>query len=244
MYNDNNTYKFTIFKQYPQLVHGVTTRAYLTMTENRQIHEKNVTNFLSIVGIDRWKLILAKQTHSNHIAIVTNTKKNIFEDTDGFITKKKNIVLGIITADCYPVFFYDPKRLVIGILHAGYKGIIERIVVHMLDVLGDMGCIAEDIIVGVGPGIGQCCYNVAKERIDLFNETLQYPNMFIQKNGEYFLDLQYIILQELESHGIPDKNIESANLCTKDNTDKFYSYRAYDNTGKGQFLSYIGLVYS
>ena len=70
-----------------------------------------------------------KQTHSDNIAVIDkfNEKSTTIENCDGLITKKKNVVLTVITADCAPIIFVDEKAGIIGISHKGLKAKLNRI---------------------------------------------------------------------------------------------------------------------
>src|SRR3989338_8538996 len=64
---------------------------------------------------------------------------------------------------------------------------------------------AEDICVGIGPCIGDCCYDVPKERVNAFTGKYSYPNIYQDKGGKYFLDLKKIGLSILLENGVKRK---------------------------------------
>ena len=65
---------------------------------------------------------------------------------DGLITNKKNIALGILTADCAPVFIFDPIKKVIAVAHAGWKGAYKKILIKIIKKLIILGSKKENII--------------------------------------------------------------------------------------------------
>ena len=66
------------------------------------------------------------QLHSNKIFFINKiSKKKLLGD--GLITNIKNIAIGILTADCAPILFYDPKKNIIGAAHVGWKGAYKKI---------------------------------------------------------------------------------------------------------------------
>ena len=84
----------------------------------------------------------------------------------------------------------------------------------------------ENIIVGIGPGIEECCYEVGAEIYELFNnKSNEYADYFIKKSNKYMLDLKGIIKFDLMNKGILEENIEISNLCTMCNMDMFFSHR-------------------
>ena len=61
-------------------------------------------------------LISGYQTHSKNIQVIKEIDKIYFENTDGFITNRKDVVIFTKYADCLPVYIYDPLKEVIGLV--------------------------------------------------------------------------------------------------------------------------------
>jgi len=74
-----------------------------------------------------WPLVTLRQIHSDVIHCVTDLPQQALAG-DGLITQTPAIVLAILTADCLPVILADTKRPAIGVLHAGWRGTMKRIV--------------------------------------------------------------------------------------------------------------------
>ncbi len=153
----------------------------------------------------------------------------------------KNIPLAVLTADCLPILFYDPKKEAIGIAHAGYKGLLNHIIENTV------ACFAsnfksdpKDIVVGTGPSIERDCYEVGVDLIEKFQKEFPgFENIFAEKEKKYFLDLRTIAQQCLVKEGILRENIEFMDICTKCDPN-FYSYRGGDK--EQRFASIISLV--
>ena len=77
--------------------------------------KKNVLKNLELVskkmGCKKESLITLNQTHSNKVIYFENFDdiKNKLE-ADAVICKVKNIAIGVLTADCAPILFYDSKK--------------------------------------------------------------------------------------------------------------------------------------
>lgn len=241
MYKDGYVYKFDIFRN-EKIIHGISTRHFGTMKEKKKINENNLLRFLEALPVERKKFILADQIHSGNIQYISTTQKLLFEGTDGFITKEKDIFMGIRTADCLPVMFYDPIKETAGIVHAGYKGILKDIIANMIDQFMKLESHVSSIKVAISPCINVCCYTVSSERIELFKKKFPFKNMYIQKDGQYYLNLPSIALSILLAKGIKKEHIEIADMCTKDHTNEFYSYRGDSDQTFGQFMSVIGQI--
>ena len=188
------------------------------------------------------KVVCMEQVHGGDIAVVSNNTQEIIHGVDGLITNTKKLSLGVVTADCLPILFFDSKKGVIGVAHAGSKGLLKKIIQNILTQFKTKFQSApKDIMVSIGPSIEKDCYEVGKEMIDSFQQT--YPTFtgkYDDKAGKYYLDLRNIALQSLIKEGILEEHIEIASDCTKCSTEIYYSYRGGDKTGR--FVSVISLV--
>ena len=129
------------------------------------------------------------------------------------VTNKPNIGLGILTADCQPVFFADPHSRIIGAAHAGWKGTLSGILEATIGSMIKLGATRENIHAVIGPSISQKAYEVGSEFVELFIEKSIENNKFFksQKNGKFLFDLNGISLERLVKAGV---KAESVNRCT------------------------------
>ena len=125
-----------------------------------------------ILNTDR--IYLGRQIHSANIRIVEGKEEEVFfDDTDGLITFKRGIALGVLVADCFPVLFEGEDF--VAILHCGYKGIRNGIIEKFFKLLKEMKVEYKNISSLIGPGI---C------------------------GKHYWIDLKRIILGKLELEGV------------------------------------------
>ena len=203
-------------------------------------------------GIDYNKIIRPYQTHTDNIKCVNNDVDsiNIFQkeywEVDGLLTNKKEVILSLGYADCIPLFFYDPVKKVIGNIHSGWKGTLQKIgqkaVYKMIDVYG---CNPDDIICCIGPSIRKCHFEVEKDVYTLFYNEFLYTNKIediIQdaSNGKYYIDTVLINKIILEEAGLKKENIIDSGICTACNYDIMHSYRVKGNMA-GRNRAIIGL---
>jgi YfiH family protein len=109
--------------------------------------------FLHKLGLFPDNLVMVKQVHGSTIVVAERPDPELLEiPADGLITKIPGLVLGIRTADCVPVFFWDPVRKVAGIVHAGWKGVKDGIIAQMLKIFEKKcGTKMGDLRVAIGP---------------------------------------------------------------------------------------------
>ena len=248
-------YRFKHFKDYPHLMHVVSTKsstlpysfslALHTGEDEESIiqNRKNLANQLYTNA--ELHFIVANQTHSDNIQHIREEKtkgwKNIsdaIESCDAFITNLPNVVLSILTADCVPILLYDKKNHAIAAIHAGWKGtkseITKKTVQRMEDTFGSN---PNDIIAGIAPSIGKCCYEVGE---DVAKHFFHIPQSYTQINTKYMLALPDINKKQLLKAGLQEQNIEMSNICTSCDTNRFFSYRK-EKGCSGRFMSMIAL---
>lgn len=237
----NEKYQFQNFLTYKNIAYGVSSKASGSMKKDQEVVDRDaLSQFAKSLGITE-TIVGMKQIHSGTVQLVENSSELRFPDTDALITDKKNLPLVVLTADCLPVMFYDPEREVIGVAHAGYKGLLNHILENSIRrFISDFGSDPKDIIVGIGPSIEQDCYEVGEERIEEFqNVFVSFENIFREQTGKFYLDLREIAKQCLIKEGILEKHIEVMDICTKCDSN-FYSYRRGDKNER--FASIISLV--
>jgi len=189
--------------------------------------------------------IVANQTHSDNIYIITqkttkgwNSLDNTIQDCDALITNVPNVVLCILTADCVPILLYDRKNNVIAAVHAGWKGTKAQIVSKTIKKMQALyASDVDEIIAGIAPSIGKCCYQVGEDVAKYFFDT---PQSYKKVNHKYMLDLPYINKEQLLRCGIKESHIEMSNICTSCKVERFFSFRK-EKGCSGRFMSMIVL---
>ena len=211
---------------------------------------KNYQILCGELGINVEDLVLSHQTHTNNVKIVDETHRGTgvfapsFSDVDGLITNVPGLVLVTQYADCVPLVFYDKAKRVVATSHAGWRGTVQEIGKEtVLKMAAEFGSNQSDIMVGIGPSIGSCCYEVDDPVYNEFKK-LSYLNLdeiFIKKqNGKYMLNLWLANRRILENAGIDPKNICVTDLCTCCNSHIFHSHRATGGN-RGNLAAIIAL---
>jgi len=233
---------FSSFSKFPHLVHAISTRHFGSIKQKGIVFSKNLSAFISSVDSPLKDVVFTRQVHGKDVQFVTEVPKDIIEGADGLLTDRKGFFIGMATADCLPIIFYDQKKEIIAVIHAGYKGILQGIIEETIGKFSEQGSDNKDIFVGIGPGIGVCCYNVPEERIEMFREKYDFENMFEKRDGAYFLNLAIIAQSILINMDIPSEHIEILPLCTKDNRARLFSFRGDSEETFGEFATIIGML--
>jgi YfiH family protein len=256
-----NIFKFDIFEPFHEVKHYISTRKGGTsqspydglnlgfgtddcasnVLENRYLLAESI-------GIPMDWFVFPRQTHSanivrvdaSHLGLGTKEKESAIADTDALITNCKHIFLNIQVADCVPLLLFDPVVGAIAAIHAGWKGTVANITAKtILTMSHEFGTIPENIVAGIGPSIGACCYEIGKEVVQAFDPNVS-DKIFIAKNGSTHLDLWKANQLQLIGVGVKQENIEISGLCTKCNHHLFFSSRQ-GNGNTGRFVAGIML---
>ena len=248
-------YRFSSFEDHPECIHTVTTKRSLEpyvfslalhTGEDAETIVDNRKKLSSLLEEDsKLHFVVANQTHSDRIEIISKSEtkgwqgvEDAVSNCDALITKQKGVMLTILTADCVPVLLYDKNKEVIAAIHAGWKGTKAKIVAKTLQKMIEVyGCDPKEIIAGVAPAIGRCCYEVGE---DVAKHFFSEPRSFDVRGEKYMLDLPLINKKQLLDSGLLEEHIEMSGICTACEVDKFFSYRKEQGCS-GRFMSMIGL---
>lgn len=231
---------------------GVSEGAYSTMNlsftrgDDEESVRENFRRFSESIGVSVDSLVLSDQIHETKVIPVTvaNTDHPL-QGVDGLMTDKPGVTLTTFYADCVPLFFLDPKNKVIALSHAGWRGTVKGMAsVTVEAMMTHYECDPNDILVGIGPSIQQCCYEVSEEVINEFENQLNrdiIDEIATRKaNGRYMLNLQEANKRILLLSGIREENITISDLCTKCHSEDFFSHRVM-GTNRGSLAAMLAL---
>ena len=158
------------------------------------------------------------------------TRERGYTDIDGLLTDEPGVVLCTQYADCVPLFFVDPVRKVVATSHAGWKGTAARIGRITVDRMArDYGCRPEDILAGIGPSIGACCFEVDEPVASVFAAMGEGAGCIRERGaGKYDVDIE-------------PEHISVAGLCTRCHPDIFWSHRAAGAL-RGSLAAFIAIA--
>ncbi len=198
---------------------------------NKNLSSQNILfRILNEHNLDNKLLTSVNQIHSDKVLVINKSENH--GEADGLITSSKNnLILLIKTADCVPIFIYDSNIGNYGIVHAGWRGVKQQIHLKAIDKFIDLGSDINNLNFVMGPSIKSCCYEVGKEMIDYFGDSI------IKNNGSLFLDLNKSISADLENRRIKEDKIKIDNMCTYEHSN-LHSYRR-DKEKAGRMLSFI-----
>mgnify|MGYP000597818431 CR=1 FL=1 len=179
-----------------------------------------------------------KQVHGNDVAIIDSFSNKVVI-ADAAITKKKNIALAIMTADCLPILLSSKKGNEIAAIHAGWRPLVKNIISHTVN---NMSAVSKDIVAWLGPCIGADVFEVGEEvKAQFVQQSPTYEQAFIlqetisdnveqHEKRKYLANLSLIAKLQLNQLGIFD--INELPHCTFSRNQEYYSYRRDGQTGR------------
>ena len=207
----------------------------LSNGDERKIVFKNRELVLKELKLNKKKLIILNQTHSSKVIKINKNNLNKKNNADGMITSLENVVLGVLTADCAPIFIYDNKKKIICCLHSGWKGTLSNISKNAIRLFDKHNTKNTDLVAIIGPCLGAKNYEVDKDfKKEFIKKDLEYDKFFRYKNkNKYFFNLRGVINFQLKNLGL--KKIYNVNIDTYNNESLFFSHRR--STHKGELSS-------
>lgn len=236
---------------------GVSTNEFeslnlgLNTNDSRENVLENFRRISEALGIDFNNMVFSNQVHECRIKPVDENdrgkgivRKSDITGYDGLVTDKKGVALVTFYADCVPLFFLDPVKKVIALSHSGWRGTVKEIAKETIKTMNEKyGSMPHDVEVAIGPSIGSCCFEVGSDVYIEFADRLSWSKDFCTKTstGKWHINLQQIIKSTLINSGVKEENICVSEICTRCNTDTFFSHRG-QNGKRGSLAAIMQLV--
>ena len=158
------------------------------------------------------------------------------EEADAAVTRTPGRVCAVLTADCLPVLLADAQGTVVGIAHAGWRGLAAGVIES---VVRAMGVAPASLVAYLGPAIGVEAYEVGHDVFDAFvGADSDAVAAFASRGaGKFLANLNLLTRQRLGRLGV--ESIHGGTLCTYSDAGRFYSYRRDGVTGRMASLIWL-----
>jgi hypothetical protein len=174
-------------------------------------------------------LATLKQAHSAE-CVAAQGRTGLLGRGDALLENAPGAVVAVKTADCIPILLVDERRRAVAAVHAGWRGTVARIVAAAVAAMRDsFGSAPADLHAAIGPGIGQCCYEVGPEVAARFGER-----------ERAHIDLAEANRRQLIEAGVTGRRIYASSLCTMCRPEEFHSFRR-DKEAAGRLYSFAGI---
>ena len=195
--------------------------------------------------LDEQQFLFPRQVHGTHIEVIDGpVNTSSLPDTDALITNQPDICICVQSADCVPILLYDPIQNVVGAVHSGWRGTVNKIATKTIYKMQmEFDSMPEDLLVGIGPSIFMHAYEVGSEVINPVREKFANYRHLLRpsaEKGKAYVDLWEANKTLLLNTGVPLENIEIMGFCTYSHEALFYSARR-DGAKTGRMASGIML---
>ncbi|WP_297329221.1 peptidoglycan editing factor PgeF [uncultured Bacteroides sp.] len=198
------------------------------------------------------ELIIPFQTHGTQALIIDETylqataeeRRALLQGIDALITHEPGCCICVSTADCVPILLYDRKNTAIAAVHAGWRGTVNHILSQTLERMHTCyGTEGKDVIACIGPSISLAAFEVGDEVYETFQANgfqMEYISEWKPETHKYHIDLWAANRLQLLDFGVPDAQVQTANICTFAQHEEFFSARRL-GIQSGRILSGIML---
>jgi polyphenol oxidase len=232
--------QFERLAEEPGLIHAFCTRP-LNVSPRAPQSVYNRALMATDLGLAADRLSYCQQIHETNLAIVTARSAGMLPRCDGAVTAEPGTPLMTFSADCPLVLAYDPAARVLGMVHASWRCTVAGATTRLIDLMVTrFACRPADMLTGIGPGAGPCCYEVGEDVYAAAQNLPARDTLFQERNGRRYFDLWTANQQQLRAGGIAAADIEHAALCTICRNDVFYSFRR-EGAGCGHFGLMAGM---
>ncbi len=204
--------------------------------DNTETVWRNRQAFCQALELPADRVVTAEQVHGDAVQLVTEADagrgaqhyQEAIGGTDALITNVPDLPLMLFFADCVPVLIFDPVTRAIGVSHAGWKGTVAKIAQKtLLAMQQNFNTKPADCLVGIGPSIGPCCYEVDEVVMSKLRDGFErWQELATPSGNRWQLNLWEANRQQLTEIGVAGSNITVSGICTAENTPVFFSHRA------------------
>lgn len=202
--------------------------------------------FVATRSMVKPSLVIMGQVHGTRVQDVSEMNETLeLPHTDGIVRKARvgepPVFVGVRVADCVPIFAVDSKTRIYGVAHAGWKGVLGKVTVNLLQKMKSLGAEKSNIRIFVGPHICPTCYSVQDDRARRFLSAYS-THVVKQTDKGNFLDLAKAIRTDCLAEGIPEDHMETSEICTSCGRWPSFSYRKNKGVLEGEMMGILGFV--
>jgi YfiH family protein len=155
---------------------------------------------------------------------------------DAAITRTPNLPITVRTADCLPVLFGDRAGSVVGVAHAGWRGLAAGVLESTIAMLG---VAPTEISAWIGPAIGPTRFEVGRDVFDAYcaHDPACIAHFAPLREGKWLADLPGLARQRLARAGVT--RVDGGTWCTYSDAERFHSYRRQKGAGRMALVAWL-----
>jgi len=153
---------------------------------------------------------------------------------DAAVTRERGVAIAVMVADCLAVLLADRAGEVIGVAHAGWRGLARGVIEHAV---AAMDVAPGEIVAWLGPAIGKDAFEVGNDVAEAFADADLAACFEAKRPGKWNADLYAIARAKLARAGV--RSIHGGGYCTFSDPARFFSYRRDRDTGRMAALLWL-----
>jgi YfiH family protein len=206
--------------------------------------QENRHRALEALSLEKFPLCLLKQVHGSTVHFVDDHWDfNKTLEGDALVTNRYDVVLGVQTADCMPILLADTKNELIGVIHAGWRGVVAGVIEKTIEMMRAHGSTGKNIVAAIGPCIAMKNYVVGDDFYEAFLEYDILSQIFFAYNdmagGTRHFDLPAFAMKILKEKEV---RVEQLPYDTYASEDLFFSCRRAQHEGATSFGGQLSAI--
>ncbi len=222
---------------YQEIAHFVSSKPFFLrwpryLWEYQELSNMNLKELSENFSLLEQDIIVLDQVHASDVWVICEREHTQTNTTDAVITHLSWKLLLVLASDCVPILLFDRDTKVIGVIHAGWRGLAAWVIWNTIAAMKNTyRSKPENIICFVWPCISQNNYEVWGDVAEQFQcDFWEFLTQNMESVNTYFLDVRNIAAKQLHSAWILEHNIEISKYCTYQDSEKFNSYRRSTQT--------------
>ena len=209
----------------PNVVAGFTTRTLegAPLDLGGAVTPEAWARAATAVGLPGAGVARSRQVHGH--ALLWAEAPGVVGEADALATRVPGLLLAVRVADCVPVLLVGEG--VVAVAHAGWRGLALGVLPATVAALG-----GGPLQAAIGPHIGRLAYEVGEEVVDGIVASGVPAEVFVDRRQgpRPHVDLGAVAAYQLRAAGV--RAIEDVGGCTATEADRFFSFRARQETGR------------
>jgi YfiH family protein len=195
--------------------------------------EENLRRLAVEIGYAAPELCELNQVHGGVVRTMPHERGL---DGDAMVSTREP--LGIRVADCAAVLLADPASGAVAAAHAGWRGVVARVVPNVVRALAALhGSEPAQLVAAVFPCIGLDAFEVGEDVAQQL--AAEAGEQVVRRGtGKPHVDLQGAVYSQLIASGLEAARIDLVIGCTFSEPTAFFSYRR-DGGATGRHLAVI-----
>ena len=179
------------------------------------------------------------QVHGTAVAVHGPQDDGVAAVADAAVTREPGVVCAVLSADCLPVLLADRRGNVVGVAHAGWRGLAAGVLERTVAEMKDLGANSHQLVAWLGPAIGPAAFEVGADVLEAFRAAGRYADAHFASGapGKWYTDLYGLARRQLEECGVGI--VGGGGFCTKTDAIRFYSWRRERGGGRMAALVWL-----